>query len=552
MKSIRARIALPYIIMTLGLWLIVSAIAIFYVRTAILQHSAASMHFLLQEKISTLNSAFSGIEKNVEMLNEFISKKRQYDEEFYTELEELSRLAFNDQKFVKSIYFCPNPEETNSSKCMYLLNGLNYVINNENNYYINMSFNITKNQNEGRDYIPWFYEAKENKVSKWMGTYTSLDTEDFAPMISYLSPVFFDGKFCGVVGVEVTILLLRTEIDNLDYGNSFSILVNDKGDFIYHKTFPSGLSSKDFWMYKYLSPLVKFLSSEYADSETIYEYKWKDEEQFLILGKLHGKMLLALSVPKEQLVVLQNQMILQLAILFFASLILAIAVIGIVTNKIVRPIEIINQAARYIAHGELNTKIPVYTKDELGMLASSIRKIEVELSEYIGHIRDMAYKDFMTGCRNKAAYLNFQTAIEKKIDEGLANFTVYVFDVNGLKRLNDSQGHEMGDELLKGATSALKMTFEEKSIFRIGGDEFVVVIEDEKQDVEENLAAFRKAVAEFNQENELDFTLSVSFGAASYIPESDQDYKGVFERADKAMYRNKEEFYAQHEDLRRN
>lgn len=548
MKSIRARIASPYIIMTLGLWLIVSAIAIFYVRTAILQHSAASMHFLLQEKISTLNSAFSGIEKNVEMLNEFISKQKQYDENFYKELEELSLLAFNDQKFVKSIYFCPNPEETDSSKCMYLLNSLNCL---ENGNYVNLTFNTTENKKGTRDYIPWFYEAKENKRSKWIGAYTSLNTEDFTPMISYLSPVFSNGKFCGVVGAEITILLLRTEIDNLDYGSSFGILVNDKGDFIYHKTFPSGLSSKDFWMYKYLPPLVSLLSTDYADSETIYEYKWKDEEQFLILGKLQGGMLLALSVPKEQLVALQNQMILQLAILFVASLILAIVIIGIVTNKIVRPIEIINQSAHYIAHGELNTKIPVYTKDELGMLASSIRKIEVELSEYIGHIRDMAYKDFMTGCRNKAAYLNLQTAIEKKIDEGLANFTVYVFDVNGLKRLNDSQGHEMGDELLKGATSALKMTFEEKSIFRIGGDEFVVVIEDEKQDVEANLAAFKKAVAEFNQENELDFTLSVSFGAASYVPETDQDYKGVFERADKAMYRNKEEFYAQHEDLRR-
>ncbi|WP_294428283.1 diguanylate cyclase [uncultured Treponema sp.] len=558
MKSIRTRIALSYIIMILCLWVIVGTVSISYVRTAIFQYSADSMHFLLEEKITVLNTAFSGIEQNVSRLNNFIaSRNKHYDEKFYEELFEKSVLAFDDQKFVKTIYFCPNPNETDSSKCLYLLNTVNGSANHfrfttdKDGDYINLTFDIAKRGKDSREHIPWFYAAEENKIPMWIGTYPGINAEDFAPMISYLSPVFSDGKFCGVVGVEITLLSLRSEIDSLDYGNSSGILVNPKGDFIYHKDFPSGLSSEEFCTDKDLSHLTKFLSAKYADSKTTYEYEWKDGMQVLILGMLKNGMLLALSVPKEQLISLQHQMFLQLAILFIVSLTIAISVIGIVTNKIVKPIEIINQSAHYIAHGELNTKIPVYSKDEFGMLASSIRKIEVELSEYIGHIRDMAYKDFMTGCRNKAAYLKHQSAIEMKIDEGMANFTVYVCDVNGLKHLNDTLGHEMGDALIKGAASALKIAFDEKTVFRTGGDEFVVVIEDEKEDVEAKIAAFNKAVADFNEENEFDFTLAVSIGAATFKNGIDKDFKSVAERADKAMYADKEEFYKQHEDLRR-
>ena len=262
-------------------------------------------------------------------------------------------------------------------------------------------------------------------------------------------------------------------------------------------------------------------------------------------------MVLAVSVPDYQITTLQYKMLLQLLILFILTILLSNLVLLFVSNRIVKPIEVINHAAHFISHGELNTKIPVYTNDELGMLASSIRKIEVELSEYIEHIRGMAYTDSMTGCHNKSAYLKHLSELEKKIDEGMAAFNVYLFDVNGLKRINDTLGHEMGDALIKAAASALKMTFNEKSIYRTGGDEFIVIIENERDDINENLKAFNEAVTEFNKENPFDFTLAVSCGTATFKAGLDTSFKTVAERADKAMYENKEDFYKNHEDLRR-
>ena len=170
----------------------------------------------------------------------------------------------------------------------------------------------------------------------------------------------------------------------------------------------------------------------------------------------------------------------------------------------------------------------------------------------------MSYTDSMTNCRNKSAYLKKLSQIEKRIAEDMVDFTVYVFDVNGLKRINDTKGHEIGDELIKAAAGAIKTVFSEDEIFRTGGDEFAVITESSRDKIEGNMASFVQAVDEFNKENECkdkekrsDFTLAVSVGYASFEKGVDREYKNVYDRADKAMYETKEAFYKSHEDMRR-
>ena len=96
MKSIRSRIALSYFLMIALLWLCIGAISIFYVHTAISRHSASSMRFLLQQKISELDTAFDGIAQNVQVLSSFAASRAEYDDAFYSELKEKALLALGD------------------------------------------------------------------------------------------------------------------------------------------------------------------------------------------------------------------------------------------------------------------------------------------------------------------------------------------------------------------------------------------------------------------------------------------------------------------------
>ena len=515
------------------------------------------MNFLLDEKVSVLNVAFESLTQDVQYLRRFIERQEKFDENVFETLKYRATIALDDQSCVKSFFFCPDDED---AKCLYLLNFLNGEHNNEPQAsyramadeigkFFDISFYRNSPKKQGENSVPWLTVAKEYPFGRWFGSYQNYNLENVEPSISYCEPVHLNGKFFGVIGIEINNLLLRTVIDDFGYGDAFTFLVSSTGDIVYHRDFQSGVKAQDFGKNSDLLSLSEFFSDEYVNSEKTYRYNYQGEKQRIILKSLKNGMVLALSVSEKQLFNLQDSMLLQMTMLFLLSLLVTFIIVNFLTTSIVKPIEVITEATAYIANGELKTKIPVKSKDELGTLASSILKIESELSEYIEHIRSLAYTDFMTACKNKSAYLKRLSVIENRIAENMADFVVYVFDVNGLKRINDTQGHEMGDELIKGAASALKTTFNEDDIFRTGGDEFVVIAEDDRANIEKNLQIFAQAVSDFNAENKFDFTLTVSSGYSIFEKGSDHDYKCVHERADKAMYDNKEAFYKTHEDL---
>nr|MBP3281584.1 diguanylate cyclase [Treponema sp.] len=547
--------------MIIALWLTIGTISVFYIRSAIMQHATTSMHFILDSKVSELNNAFHSLSKNVKGMKDFIEKSDVYDDDFYDKVKERSVLTLGDQLFVKSFYLCPDFETTDNSKCLYMLNIMNaqgtYRIDLQEDF-IDVSFDVKSGKKVGKEFIPWYYAAKENKVPQWIGPYNNFNTEQQSFTISYFEPLYKNKAFAGVTGIEISNLSIRSCIDSLDYGEAFIFLVSGSGDLIYHKDFLQGLWSSDFHQHKDIERVSKFFSNEYVNSQKTYAYEYKGEKHRVMLESLGNGMVIALSVPEKQLFSLQNTMLFQMILLLIISLIIAVFIVNYLTDKIVHPIEIITKATSFIAHGELNTKIPIKSKDELGVLASSILKIEEALSEYIDKIRDSAYKDSMTNCKNKRAYLEKLSQIEERIAEDMVDFTVYVFDVNGLKRINDTKGHEMGDELIKAAAGAIKTVFSEDEIFRTGGDEFAVITEGPRDKIKDNMASFAQAVDEFNKENEgriegksLDFTLAVSVGYASFENGVDKEYKSVYDRADQAMYEAKEAFYKNHEDMRR-
>lgn len=70
-----------------------------------------------------------------------------------------------------------------------------------------------------------------------------------------------------------------------------------------------------------------------------------------------------------------------------------------------------------------------------------------------------AYRDTLTGLQNRTAYYEYNQALDKRIAEGTADFALVMVDVNFLKRVNDTYGHEKGNEYLKNASDLIGRTF---------------------------------------------------------------------------------------------
>ena len=170
----------------------------------------------------------------------------------------------------------------------------------------------------------------------------------------------------------------------------------------------------------------------------------------------------------------------------------------------------------------------------------SSEKIEEE-KETSRTFKNMASTDSLTGVRNKHAYSENEAVINRQIETGeMQNIGVVVGDINGLKYVNDTYGHAAGDRLIKDACSLICEYFKQGAVFRIGGDEFAVILQSKGYDsMHEVISELNRKVEENIKEN----AVVVSIGY-SVLEQGDSQLKDVFERADKMMYERKKELKA--------
>ena len=191
--------------------------------------------------------------------------------------------------------------------------------------------------------------------------------------------------------------------------------------------------------------------------------------------------------------------------------------------------------------------------DELEVLSAKIHTMQTEMRTYLAYLQKQAHTDSLTQVGNATAYHEAIQEIDQQIADGTAVFSVAIYDINGLKELNDQLGHECGDYYIQGAAHALEQGFADARVYRIGGDEFAVIASGVRaEEMEKGFAKVEAAVAEFNASSAYPATLVASRGIAEFVPGQDASYKEVFSRADSIMYENKRAYYRANENNRRN
>ena len=162
-------------------------------------------------------------------------------------------------------------------------------------------------------------------------------------------------------------------------------------------------------------------------------------------------------------------------------------------------------------------------------------KREQEYAQNLYTARKQADSDALTGLKNKHAYIDLESQINQTIEDGAVKpFAVAIFDVNGLKTVNDTQGHVAGDEYIRNAGKMICDEFKHSPVFRVGGDEFAVIAQG--VDCERTPEHVRK-IEEKNAKNRATGEVTVACGYAVY--DGDRDVSSVFKRADALMYENK-------------
>ena len=257
-----------------------------------------------------------------------------------------------------------------------------------------------------------------------------------------------------------------------------------------------------------------------------------------------------------------------------AAILLSLGVFAVLAGyllvlfMIIKPVRKLTKVANeYIEGGNESldkfAQVNVKTSDEIEDLSNSMKKMEEDINRYIEDLlstttklegaekqadefKHLADKDALTGLNNKRSYFEIEERLNDEIKHDMARFAITMIDLNDLKVTNDTLGHEKGDALIIALSKIIRRVFENSNLFRIGGDEFVVISEgrdyDNIKELEKMFASSIKKTVEKIGSEEL--PVSAAIGVAIFDKDNDNNVEDTFKRADAKMYQNKKEMKA--------
>ncbi len=222
-----------------------------------------------------------------------------------------------------------------------------------------------------------------------------------------------------------------------------------------------------------------------------------------------------------------------------AVLSLAAGLIGgvLLARSITRPINALAEAATRIEAGDYSVSASLDRDDEIGRLAASFEHMRASIAEREGEVLRLAYEDDLTGLPNRAMFNDRLAQAVRLSKRAQTPFSVMMMDLDRFKHINDSLGHQVGDQLLVEVARRLRELLRESdTLARFGGDEFVMLLPTGKPEDAAALARRIGAALEVPIVLEMQpLDVSASIGVA-HFPDQASDPVSLVQRADMAMY----------------
>lgn len=172
----------------------------------------------------------------------------------------------------------------------------------------------------------------------------------------------------------------------------------------------------------------------------------------------------------------------------------------------------------------------------MGMASTLESAILIKKGQEAGVFQKLAYTDQMTGLNNRTCFnIDFEMWSQSPHD-----IAVIDFDLNNLKHTNDTLGHSAGDRYIKNCATIIYEIFNGiGKCYRVGGDEFVTIIEHcSTIDLQKYLSMLESSVDAANRKDR-EIRMQIAYGCAKYSPDIDKDLEDTYNRADKIMYKDK-------------
>ncbi len=394
---------------------------------------------------------------------------------------------------------------------------------------------ISKYDMEDTTKLVWFTVPRATGEPIWLPSYVT-DNLDVR-VISYNVPIYWNEVFVGVVGIEIDYSTLADLVDNIQlYNYGYAFVCDKDAKIVYHP-------------HKNIITLKEGEEINIPDgfiSESNYiRYTYEGIEKQAVWLPLSNGMRLVVTVPVSQMNGNWKHLVKETIIAAAVLLVVFIVITLSLTKHITKPLRGLTELATEVNDGNYDVKLDYDKKDEIGILTRTVNKLIKHLKGYISDLNSLAYGDALTSVRNKGAFDVHVRQIQGRVDDpnDHPEFAIGIFDCDELKVINDNFGHDKGDMYLKNSSHLICRVFKCSPVYRIGGDEFAVVFQNEDYKNREELAdQFVKKSAEICSFASGPWEkIRVAMGIAVYDEKIDRSVQDVIRRADELMYENKQE-----------
>lgn len=493
-----------------------------------------------KEKLVVLNSQLNLVEHTVNSIANIakdilddpeILKNSQNRMNYMNQVEKISIELAKSTEGSLSVYYHLSPEVTDSGT-----EGFYFIRKHQSSDYVGIrATDLLKYDRDDFDYVGWYYIPVDKGEGTWIDPYKnkSLNKE----IISYVVPIFHGNQITGVVGMDIDlqVLLELGQIENI-YKNSETYLTNSRGTEIYS----INENSYDKTSVEQSAQNFRIIFDDYRNCRFVQINKVfiKEKNYSVTFGILRNGMKYMLLCPRTEIAAHQNRLLgfSILTTIIFLAIATAASIFG--TRSVTKPIKQLSYAANEYAKGNWDVTIECNTNDELKSLTDNIMFMAGKTKKYIDVLNKQALLDGLTGAKNKMCYKNFIHLLINSPD--MEPYTIVMFDVNGLKSVNDEYGHEAGDNLIIRSYQTVCKIFTHSPVFRIGGDEFVTILQNEDFRKQEKLFEMfeRAQITHTDIVPGRDIQISIAYGSATKNGQS-ITYDELFDEADKKMYEKK-------------
>ena len=498
----------------LAITLFIGGLSIYEVERFVQHQTEDYINVTCEKDASQINDIFGDMEKSVHIMESYVMDFIDSKSDISNQERQNVILEYTDEMFADvakntdgavAYYFRFAPELSNSTF------GLFYSkVKGKDGFVRFEPTDIQIYDRNDTEHVGWYWQPYDAGKPVWMMPYYNQNNDIL--MISYVVPMYCDGEFIGIVGMDFDYTVLTDKVHKIKiYENGFAHLEFDGAE---------------------------TLNYDHAEEVKMRE---NSEEYLSVSEELRNGMTLVISAYYGDLSRIRHDIEIKILICVIVLAVLFSLIAIVVVRKIVDPLKKLMEASVKLSNGNYDVEISQSNTHEIKLLSNAFENMAMNLKEHdkIHHL--LAYRDSLTGLRNTNSYWAWINDFDKEIEKKEIVFGILVFDINYLKETNDRYGHDMGNKLIVGAARIISETFKRSPVFRIGGDEFLVILQNrDLEEYKDLLEIFdkecRDEIVVAEKEN---IPISIAKGFAGYDPEKDTNFMDVFNRADDAMYENK-------------